>query len=249
MANRSILAAALAVAFPLAAVASPDVGDPGAPLPFFRRQAPDGVPRLPGANEGIPFVRPLFGPDGGIDPDAAPDGGTAETAPAPPPKPPTRAEALDKLLNRLAQAQDEGEARAVAGLVQRMWMESGSDTADLLMTRAVAAMNDNRRDVAEALLDKIIDLRPGWAEAWNKRATLRFLENDDAGSMADISHVLAIEPRHFGALSGMGFILERHGEDAAALKALRRALGVYPQDPEVRKAVEKLAPSVEGQEL
>ena len=239
------LAAFLPVAVPVAA--APDPGGPGAPLPFFRRGLGDIVPPLPGlqARPG----RPLPGSDGAPDRPSPPGADAAEATAPKPDRAPTRAEALDMLLGRLARAQDEAEAHAVAGMVERLWMESGSDTADLLMTRAVAAMNGDRRDVAAALLDKIIDLAPGWAEAWNKRATLRFLENDDTGSMEDISHVLVLEPRHFGALSGMGFILERHGEDAAALKALRRALAVYPQDGDVRKAVDKLAPTVEGQDL
>ena len=253
MGNRSTSGAALAALLSLVApaAAATDPADPGAPgtaLPFFRHGFGDAVP-VPPAPQIRPDGRPVFGLDGALDRPAPP--AAAASAPPEPPaaKAPTRAEALDKLLGRLAGAQDEAEGRAIAAMVERMWMESGSDTADLLMTRAVAAMNGNRRDVAAALLDKIIDLAPGWAEAWNKRATLRFLENDDSGSMADISHVLTLEPRHFGALSGMGFILERHGEDAAALKALRRALAVYPQDGDVRKAVDKLAPTVEGQDL
>ena len=140
-------------------------------------------------------------------------------------------------------------AAGIAVLIEQMWMKSGSDTADLLMTRVVAAINNNRHDVADALLDQILELQPNWAEAWNKRATLRFLDDDDAGSMEDISHVLALEPRHFGAISGMGFILERHGEDKAALTALRRALEIYPENPDVRKAVDKLTPEVEGHDL
>jgi tetratricopeptide (TPR) repeat protein len=173
----------------------------------------------------------------------------AEPVPEAAPKPPTRAEMLDKLLGRLAKAGDAEEAQSIASLVEQIWMHSGSDTADLLMARAMTAMNGNRHDVAEALLDQILALQPDWAEAWNKRATLRFLDNDDAGSMEDIGHVLTLEPRHFGALSGMGFILERHGENKAALTALRRVLELYPEDADIRKAVDKLTPAVEGQGL
>ena len=204
-------------------------------LPFFQRGA-ESVPGLPGLRGTAPRS--------GVTPGRGPDAPGAE-----PPPPPTRAETLDRLLGRLAKSEDAVEARGIAATVQRLWMQSGSDTADLLMERAVTAMNGKRHDVAAALFDQIIALRPGWAEAWNKRATLRFLDDDDAGSMEDISHVLAIEPRHFGALSGMGFILERHGEDGAALKALRRALSVYPEDADVRKAVDKLTPAVDGQDL
>lgn len=255
MGHRFALSAALAAFIPFIspAAAVQNVGTPGDPVtpgvppPFFRKGGPESFPRLPGANEGIPYDGPVSGQDAPPGHPSAPRPGDADAAPSP--KPPTRAEKLDRLLDRLGKAADAEEAQGIAGLVQRMWMESGSDTADLLMSRAVSAMSGDRHDVAEALLDQIIALQPGWAEAWNKRATLRFLEHDDAGSMEDISHVLALEPRHFGALSGMGFILERHGEEAGALKALRRALAVYPQDADVRKAVDKLAPTVEGQDL
>ena len=222
--------------------------DRNAPLPFFHNDpddfGPDTFPGFPGLKRPVMPIHPAPGPDGS--PDDKPGRGTAD---APPAKPPTRAEALERLMSRLAKAQDPDEAKGIAALVQRMWMQSGSDTADLLMSRALTAMGGDRHDVAAALLDQIIALRPGWAEGWNKRATLRFLDGDDTGSMEDISHVLALEPRHFGALSGMGFVLARHGEDAAALRVLRRALSVYPGDAEVRKAVDKLAPTVEGQEL
>lgn len=253
MRNSLPYAAALAAAISLASLASSALGEtpadpearPRAPQPFFHRGPggdPDAFPGFPGLRAPALPGRPAPAAEA----PAEPKPGVAE---APPPKPPTRAERLDRLMDRLARAQEPEEAGGIAALVQRMWMESGSDTADLLMSRAVAAMEGKRGDVAAALLDKLIELRPGWAEAWNKRATLRFLDGDDTGSMEDISHVLALEPRHFGALSGMGFILARHGEQAAALRAMRRALAVYPGDADLRKAVEKLAPGVEGQDL
>ena len=252
--SAAALAALVSLSGPPYATAAPALGampadqetQPRVPLPFFHLGPNEADPgTFPGLNGSLAPVHPAPGPGGS--PDGKP--GTVDALPTPAPKPPTRAEALDRLMNRLAEVRDPDEAKGIAALVQRMWMESGSDTADLLMTRALAAMGDKREDVAAALIDEIIDLRPGWAEAWNKRATLRFLAGDDTGSMEDISHVLALEPRHFGALSGMGSILARHGEDAAALRAMRRALSVYPGDADVRKAVDKLAPTVEGQDL
>lgn len=185
----------------------------------------------------------------GHEPDSTPRGPDHETTGPMETKPPTRAESLDALFGRLAKTKDPDEATGIASLIQRMWMESGSNTADLLMARAMAAMGNDNHVVARALLDKIVNLRPTWVEGWNKRATLRFLDEDDAGSMEDISHALALEPRHFGAISGLGFILKRNGQEKAALKALRRAEEIYPESPGIRKAVDELVPSVEGRDL
>ena len=242
----------LAVAFLLTLAASawsgasaePDLGPDLSP-PGMR-----SIPLPPGTHVFGPH-----GPESGLVPSfrgrAAPP---AEPQPRPGDEPvqtkaPTRKELLDTLFARLGKATDPEEAGGIATMIERMWMHSGSDTADLLMTRAVAAMGSDRRDVARTLLDKIVVLEPDWAEAWNKRATLRFLENDDAGSMEDISHVLTLEPRHFGALSGMGFILKRNGLDKGALATLRRALDLYPENQELRKAVDQLTPEVEGRDL
>ena len=197
--------------------------------------------------------RPIFGIDG---PQTAPPPGTsggANASPGEPAKPAgvpaSRQDMLDRLFDRLAKATDADEANGIAGLIQHVWMHSGSDTADLLMARAVEAMGSDHADVARSLLDKLVVIEPGWAEAWNKRATLRFLGNDDAGSMEDISHALSIEPRHFGALSGLGFILKRNGLEKGALTALRKAQQIYPENPDINKAVDDLVPEVEGRDL
>ncbi len=160
-----------------------------------------------------------------------------------------RTRQLDELYQRLAGAKDAEEAGAIGNSIAQVLLRSGSDTADVLMSRALMAMGSKDYSTAQAVLDKVIVLRPRWAEAWNKRATVRFLDNDDIGSMADIGHVLALEPRHFGALSGMGLILHRDGDDKAALVVLRRAAAIDPQDREVKSLVDQLTPVVEGRDL
>jgi tetratricopeptide (TPR) repeat protein len=86
------------------------------------------------------------------------------------------------------------------------------------------------RDYAgsNALLDKLIEAEPDWAEAWNQRATLRYIVHDFEGSLADIDRVLALEPKHFGALSGQAIILMHQGKMAAGQEALRRAVAIDP---------------------
>ena len=173
----------------------------------------------------------------------------ATESPIPQPPAPTPKAALDSLFQRLAHAADPGEAQGITSAIERLWLRSGSDTADMLMGRVLIAMQGNDHKLALQLLDSVIALEPDWAEAWNKRATVRFLDNDDAGSMNDISHVLTLEPRHYGALAGMGFILQRNHLDKRALQTYRRLLEVNPQQAEIRKTVDKLTLDVEGREL
>jgi tetratricopeptide (TPR) repeat protein len=160
-----------------------------------------------------------------------------------------REEALASLFKRLSAASDPDEARPVAFAITQIWNHSLSDTADLLMERATAAIVAHQYPLALSLLDKIITIEPTWAEAWNKRATVRYLGDDMEGSVADIEQVLKIEPRHFGALAGLGLILQKEGLNKSALAAFRKALAIYPQQPELHTVVDKLTLEVEGRDI
>jgi tetratricopeptide (TPR) repeat protein len=183
------------------------------------------------------------------DDDSTPPRDSAAAAkPAPPPAQ-TREQKLDDLFTRLAASKDAVETNGLIVAIDRLHLQSGSDTGDFLMGRAIAAMGIHNLEVSRSLLDKIVVLRPNWAEGWNKRATVRFLQGEEQGSMADIGRVLALEPRHFGALSGMAMILERGGFREDALRAYRRALEIAPQLASLRAAVDRLDAAVRGQSL
>ncbi len=158
-----------------------------------------------------------------------------------------RRKVLDELFERLVKAQDATEAKGVSGAIERVWMHSGSDTADLLMNRAMQALQRKDYALCQELLGSIVEIEPQWAEGWNKRATVRYLAGDPMGAMQDIAQVLALEPRHFSALSGMGFILQARGFDARALEAFRKALEINPRHEDIRRLVDKLTLEVEGQ--
>jgi tetratricopeptide (TPR) repeat protein len=147
---------------------------------------------------------------------------------------------LDGLFAKLKQAPDAESAAVTSRAIQQRWAHSGSDTADLLMQRADVALAGGDGPLAIEILDRLIALDPDWAEAWNRRATVFFLEDDLSRSAADIQEVLAREPRHFGALMGLGGILERIGDEHKALEAYERVLEVYPLLPSAQKAVERL---------
>jgi tetratricopeptide (TPR) repeat protein len=177
------------------------------------------------------------------------DGSHDAATNAAPAEPKTPKQTLDDLYARLAASTDADESSGLLTAIERNQLISGSDTSDFLMARALAALGAGSPDVALALLDQIVSLRPEWAEAWNRRATARFMQGDDEGSMADVAHVLALEPRHVGALSGMAMILERRGFDEEALRACRRALALAPGLKSLREREERLAKKTERQDL
>lgn len=138
-----------------------------------------------------------------------------------------RDQRLDALFARLKTTKDEAEGDAVVAEIWQVWMQSDDAALDEAMQRAVLAMG-HVPGLALPILDDIVARAPLWAEAWNKRATVLFLLGEYDRSLADIDRVLALEPRHFGALAGIGFIRMSQGESRQALKALRRALAVNP---------------------
>ena len=160
-----------------------------------------------------------------------------------------RTKNLDFLFEALKAAPDADSAKLVEGRIWALWLASGSDTADLLMSRVKTALDGKDNDLAIELLTAVIGLKPDYVEAWNKRATLYFANKDYGKSLADIRQVLAREPRHFGALSGLGIIMQEFGEDKLALEAFRKALAVNPHLPKIPDFVKTLAEKVEGRDI
>lgn len=156
---------------------------------------------------------------------------------------------LDFLFGALKAAPDEESAKAIEKRIWALWMVSSSDTASLLMTRVRTAVEGKDVDVAIKLLDAIIEIRPDYTEAWNRRATIYYMRKDYGRALADIREVLKREPRHFGALSGLGLILQDIGDDKQALEVYRRALAVYPRIDRIPEVVKKLEEEVEGRPI
>jgi Tfp pilus assembly protein PilF len=156
---------------------------------------------------------------------------------------------LDDLFGRLAAAKDENEAKGVANLIERRWARSGSDTADLLASRAVEALRAKDAPLAIELLDRVIALQPDWAEAWNRRAQAFHALEDPVSALADIRQVLAREPRHYGAWTGLGHIMMASGDKRRAVEAYRKALAIHPHLEAIKNAVERLSPEVDGRDI
>ena len=155
---------------------------------------------------------------------------------------------LDALFLQLADPDNENWERT-QNQINTLWHQSGSDSMDLLAQRADKAIEAKDYDTALSHLNDLVRLAPNFAEGWNKRATLHYLRDDYGASLEDIARTLAIEPRHFGALSGLGVILERLGDEAAALEALRRASALHPHLEGTDDRIKRLAKEVEGEKL
>src|SRR5215216_6291264 len=160
-----------------------------------------------------------------------------------------RTQNLDKLFEALKIAPSDESAKFVENRIWALWLSSGGDTAGLLMTRVKTAIDSKDFDLAIRLLTAIIDIRPDDVGAWNRRATVLYMKKEFAGALGDIREVLAREPRHFGALSGLGMILQELGDEKRALDAFRRALAVHPHLERIPDLVKKLTEKVEGRDI
>src|SRR6195952_737282 len=156
---------------------------------------------------------------------------------------------LDFLFGALKAAPDDASAKHVEARIWALWTQTPSDTTALLMFRANAAMEAKQMDVALKLLDAVVKLKPDYVEGWNRRATLYYLQNDYTHSLEDIQQVLVREPRHFGALAGLGMIMQELGDDKRALEAFRKALAVNPHLDKVPELVRTLTEKVEGRDI
>jgi tetratricopeptide (TPR) repeat protein len=156
---------------------------------------------------------------------------------------------LDRLFEALKVAPDDESAKYVENRIWAIWLASTSDTANLLMGRAKSAVDAQDFDLAIRLLNAIVDIRPDFVEAWNRRATVYFAKKEFGRALADIREVLAREPRHFGALSGLGIILQELGDDRHALDAFRRALAIHPHLERVSDLVKRLSDKVDGRDI
>ena len=184
-------------------------------------------------------------------------GSCALAADKPPPEPPkveapapqTPGEIRADLYTRLAASKDADETEGLVKLMFATYGLSGTDTGDLLLERAHKAIVARAYDAAGQILDAAIAFMPGEAEAWTARATLRYLDDDYDGAMADVAQTLKRDPRHLGAMMGMASILTSRDKKAEALDVYRRALTIAPHWATAEKAAETLRAELAGQEL
>ena len=155
---------------------------------------------------------------------------------------------LDQLFGEL-QAPELEDWEAVEKRIWDEWSKSGSESMDLLLERGREAISEGDHQAAIEHLTALTDHAPDFAEGWNARATAYFHAGLLGPSIEDIGRALALNPRHFGAMSGLGTILTQLGYEEDALEIYRQAIAVHPHRTDLKDAIETLEKVVEGTNL
>ena len=157
---------------------------------------------------------------------------------------------LDGLFIALQAGPSETQA---ANIELEIWTRWGDHPYDPFvnqqMKKGIEFMNSGHLGDAEDVFSRIINSYPDFAEAWNKRATVRFFRGNDTGSASDILQVIKLEPRHFGALSGLGMIRVRAGDLEGAIKAYKAAQRMNPYLPQIEAIIDQLGKKLKGRAL
>lgn len=135
---------------------------------------------------------------------------------------------LDGLFEQLRATEDAQLGAVLTGEIWDIWRQTDNEAAARLMEQGTRAMALEQYDDALAVLDEVVKTAPKYAEGWNTRATLLYLMGDYSASALDVRRALALEPRHFGAWSGLGLIYMHVGDERAALEAFAKALDWNP---------------------
>lgn len=136
---------------------------------------------------------------------------------------------LPALFSQLAAASSAADAKPVEARIWEIWLQTARPgPVEEAMRHGLAMMTLGQPHDALRDFDQVVDLAPDYAEGWNRRATLRYHLGDLEGSAEDIARTLSLEPRHFGALSGLGLVRLAQGRPADALAAFEEALRLHP---------------------
>ena len=158
-----------------------------------------------------------------------------------------------RLIHLFADLQTPLTSAAAQEIEEKIWSHWGTfpddKTVENTMNMAVLLMERGELRLAEQIFSRIIDRAPDFAEAWNKRATARFLMGNHKGSAEDIAEVLRLEPRHFGALSGLGMIYMNSGDWRGALNSYKAALAINPYLTNIKLLIDSLKQRLKGQAL
>lgn len=158
-------------------------------------------------------------------------------------------ERLDALFGQLKAVQSLADARQIEAQIWHVWVVSGRSDVDVLVANGISQLGSGRLDDALETFDRVVQMAPDYAEGWNKRATIHYLKDNYVESVQDIRRTLDLEPRHFGAMAGMGLILVETGDDIGAAKAFEEVLSIHPYATGARQNLDRIRKRIQGKTL
>ena len=147
---------------------------------------------------------------------------------------------LDELFLTLQNSNNESVLLETESTIWEIWYESGKEEIDMMMAQAAEAVQTGQLANAEAIYSQVIERLPEFSEGWNRRATVRFYRKNYDASLADIEQTLKLEPRHFGAIWGLGMILGSKQDFSRAILAFERLLEIKPNARDAKPRIELL---------
>lgn len=156
---------------------------------------------------------------------------------------------LGALFETLRSSQDEAELLETESAIWDIWYDSGDADVDELMLQASELVRLGDLAAAEEIYSAVIETLPGFSEGWNRRATVRFYQRNLDGSLEDIEQTLRLEPRHFGAMWGLGMILGSKRDFQRAILAFERLLEIKPNASDAPRRIELLKQELAGESV
>lgn len=155
---------------------------------------------------------------------------------------------LPELFAQLKNTTDPAVARSIEEQIWRHWFIAPDENATVLLSQISQAMSARQYQLALQLCNQLVDSYPDFAEGWNRRATVQYQLNNHAESVADIRETIRLEPRHFGAISGLGLIFLRLKDYPAAIEAFEEVLAISPASQNAKRSI-KFVRSEMGREI
>jgi len=156
---------------------------------------------------------------------------------------------LEKLFTQLKAAKSPEDSQPIEAKIWEIWSQSGDQNVDALMAIGSSALNDEDYNQAYRAFGRVVQLAPDFAEGWNKRATALYMLGRYDDSIKDITTTLKLEPRHFGALSGLGLCNAQLDKEKEALDAFEKALAINPNMPGIRQDAEEMKKSLAAKSI
>ena len=135
---------------------------------------------------------------------------------------------LNNLFKKLNETENQDEIRDLISDIWNIWYEVDDPKVIEYFEKGIQAMNLRNYPLAIRFFNNLIEEDPNFAEGWNKRATVHFMMGNFDQSMQDIIKTLELEPRHFGALDGMGLIFIHQGQFQQAIDVYDKMLEIFP---------------------